>query len=102
MKEQDIVQVKISLLKNAAIFFFDAVFIVNETNRYRLIVAHRSEKLCDTEFLTLRGDRIAFEKLFRHRKAAQIKPEWTPFFAPETNWLKEKLNYLNPIVPKIP
>jgi hypothetical protein len=92
MNDKNIDPVKISLLKNATIFFYDAVFIIEETNRYRLIISHRGERVCDTQFLTLRGARISFEKLSKKRKAVKIKPEWTPFYQPEAKWLEYKLN----------
>jgi len=82
---------KICVLINSAFYFINWVFIVRNNVSYRLIVNHSGKLLMEKDYRTLRGAKIAFSKLFRHRNwGKNVKAEWSPFFEAESRWLKEK------------
>jgi hypothetical protein len=84
--------VEISFLVNSAIYFYDSVFIVVETNGYRLIINHRNSIIYDCRYSTIKGARIAFAKMTKRNKVMKIKPDWSFFYPPEAKWLEHKLN----------
>lgn len=90
MGQQD--ETVVTTLVNAAYYFLESVIIVVTDDTYRLIVCHHSQVLADESYDTLRGAKIAFSKLFQPRVNIEIKPEWSPMYPPEKEWLQEKLN----------
>lgn len=82
----------VTTLVNAAYYFLESVIIVVTDDTYRLIVCHHDQVLADESYDTLRGAKIAFSKLFQPRVNIEIKPEWSPMYPPEKEWLDEKLN----------
>jgi hypothetical protein len=85
--------VAISRLVNSTYYFIECVFIMHLNTGYRLVVIHNGYLLKDSTYDTLKGSRIAFSKEFGH-KAWQndVTPVWTPFYNPDTAWLKEKVD----------
>lgn len=82
---------KISILSNAVYFFFHRVFIISDSNTYRLIAIHNDELLADESYKTAKGAKIAFLKLYWYRAWKEgVKPQWTDFYTPDTEWLKER------------
>lgn len=82
---------KICVLINSAFYFINWVFIVKRNVSYRLIVNHNGKLLMDKDYRTLRGAKIAFSKLFKHRNwEKNVKAEWSRLFEPESQWLKKK------------
>ena len=85
--------VKICMLTNSAYYFISDVIIVNKDEKglYRLVAEHVGKKLIDKPFSTLRGAKIAFSKLFKHRGWKQdIHAQWSEFYEPEVSWLKSR------------
>jgi hypothetical protein len=84
---------KICVLTNSAFYFINWVFIVRRNVSYRLVVNHNGNLLMDKDYRTLRGAKIAFSKLFKHRNwEKNVKAEWSRFFEPESQWLKKNNN----------
>lgn len=85
---------KISILINAIFYFIERVFIVKnpEQDGCRLVVMQNHRVLIYEDYETVRGARIAFTRMFK-RKAWKkgVKPDWSHFFDPDVEWLKEKL-----------
>jgi hypothetical protein len=82
---------KICALINSAFYFINWVFIVRGDMSYRLIVNHNGKLLMDKDYRTLRGAKIAFSRLFKHRNwGKNVKAKWSRFFEPEDQWLKAK------------
>ncbi len=81
----------VTTLVNAAYYFLESVLVVLEGDNYRLIVCHHEQVLADEAYDTLRGAKIAFSKLFQPRVSIEVKPEWSPLYPPEKQWLQGKL-----------
>jgi hypothetical protein len=88
-------EITISMLINSIYYFIECVFILRTQNKYRLVVLHHSRVLLDKYYQTVRGCRIAFEKLFKNKAWDEtIKPEWSHFYDPDKEWLQEKCRSL--------
>jgi hypothetical protein len=84
-------QRKICALINSVYYFIDYVYIVRINGLYRLVADHDGKRLMDKDYRTLRGAKIAFSKFFKHRNwEKNVKAEWSRFYEPEFQWLKEK------------
>lgn len=84
---------KISALINSACYFISDVYIVDRGDRqhYRLCAAHKGKILIEKNFDTLRGAKIAFSRLFKHRCGTRdIKAHWSHFYSPDLKWLKNR------------
>ena len=87
-----------SVLFNANLYFLHYVVIVITGEKYRLLVILDNRVLWDKEYKTVKGARIAFNKLFKERAWHAVKKSlWSPFFPPDNDWLQEKLNLANSV-----
>ncbi len=85
-------RVYISVLKNSALYFIDSVLLIAVKGKYRLVVIHDKTVLWNKVYHTIRGARIAYQKVFKKKSFQErIKADWCPFYPPEPDWLKEKL-----------
>ena len=82
----------LTVLGNSIYYFFHHVLILEEKKRFRLVVIHDNRILFDNHYKTIRGARIAFEKLFNEKKIPHGKAWWTSFYPPEPGWLELMLN----------
>ncbi len=88
-------RVKISFLINAVYWFTEYVFIVEEEKGYRLIAIHRGRLLVNRTYKKARSARIAFTRFFYNKIWQKgIKPVWSPFYAPGSEWLERKFENL--------
>ena len=84
-------EVLVITLTNPIYYFIESVFILIGKDFYRLVALKHGRVLCDREYKTLRGCKIAFVKLFKNRTwKEKIKPSWTIDYTPEQQWLKKK------------
>ncbi len=92
MKQEQTLE--ISILINAIFYFIERVFIIKNPEREgcRLVVMQNRRVKVYEDYETVRGARIAFNRMFK-RKAwkSGIKPDWSHFFDPDEQWLDEKL-----------
>jgi hypothetical protein len=92
--------VLISVLMNSVYYFLEHAFIIAEKNqdRYRLLVFHNKEVLTDQTYKTLRAARVAFFRFFRYKAYDYkfSKPEWTPLYHPEQEWLDAQYKICDP------
>ena len=85
----------ISMLINSVYYFIQDVFILQEKNKYRLVALHDNKVLYNQYYTTLRGCKIAFQKLFKEKAwSEEIKAEWSHFYYPDRKWLIKKCQYL--------
>jgi hypothetical protein len=62
------------------------------SGKYRLVVLHNNKLLYDRFYNSIRGAKIAFQKLFKSKAWFEdVKAIWTIFYPPEKPWLVEKL-----------
>jgi len=81
---------EICILINSVFYLVDSVFIIRKKGYYCLVVRHKGKLLMDKTFKTLRGAKIAFSKLFKHRNWREnVKAEWSLLFEPDIHWLEE-------------
>jgi hypothetical protein len=93
LKTEDIPM--ISMLINSVYYFIECVFILQSKDKFRLVALHQSRVLCDKYYNTVRGCRIAFDKLFKNKAwNEEIKAEWSHFYDPDKQWLEKKCSYL--------
>lgn len=84
----------ISFLINSVFYFLSSAFIISENSQYRLIVIHNGKILYDNIYSSLRGTRIAFQKLFAGNTwREEVKCVWSHFYDPDVKWLEAKLKY---------
>jgi hypothetical protein len=83
----------ITSLLNAIYYFIEIVYILKlETGHYRLVAIHHGHVLTDLEYGTIRGAKIAFSKLYRHKPWQKgVRAEWTPFYKPEKKWIDRNI-----------
>jgi hypothetical protein len=85
----------ISMLINSVYYFIQCVFILQAKNKFRLVALHDNKVLYDQYYTTVKGCRIAFDKLFKDKAwLEEIKAEWSHFYDPDQKWLAEKSQYL--------
>lgn len=83
---------KICSLLNSIFYFVNKVYIIENERTFHLIITHKGRIVSSTPYGTLRGAKIAFSKLFKHRGwKKNIKAEWSGFYEPDYNWVKKKL-----------
>ena len=90
-------QNRIYLLQNSGYFFLDFAFILVEKYAFRLIIFDGGENyLVDTRYKTARGAKSVFFKRFKYKYCQEDpKAEWSPPYAPDEEWLRGKLNFIN-------
>jgi len=85
----------ISRLINSMYYFIECVFILQEKNKYRLVALQHNRVLMDKYYPTIRGCKIAFDKLYKDKaRAEDVKANWTGFYDPDKDWLEEKQSCL--------
>jgi hypothetical protein len=85
----------ISRLINSVYFFIDCVYILKSKDKYRLVALHHRRVLCDKDYSTLRGCRIAFDKIFKDKAwRSKVKADWSHFYDPDKRWLEKKHRHL--------
>lgn len=90
--------VKVSLLINSIYYFIESVFITSVKDGYRLVVMHQGRLLTDRTYKTVKGARIAFLKLYGYKAWREgTKAEWSVFYPPESQWLNEKFQGIDPL-----
>jgi hypothetical protein len=83
----------ITRMTNSALAFLSCVFILKESEGYRLILIQDRVKLFDSRYKTLRGARLACTILTRKRMyKSGIKPDWSFFYPVDEKWLHDNLN----------
>jgi hypothetical protein len=83
--------IEMSILHNSVYYFLEHVFILCQGDSYRLMVLHHNRLLLDRNYRSLRGARIAFQKLFRHKAWKEdVKSIWSHCYPPDDDWLEEK------------
>jgi hypothetical protein len=81
----------ISRLLNSVLYFIECVFIMKWNNKYRLVALQHRKVLFDKCYLTSRGCRIAFQKLFHYKSwDKEAKADWSHFYDPEKPWWGKK------------
>ncbi|NIM18065.1 MAG: hypothetical protein GTO45_39320 [Candidatus Aminicenantes bacterium] len=85
-------RVYISVLKNSALYFIDSVLLIAVKGKYQLVVIHDATVLWNKVYTTIRGARIAYQKVFKKKSFQErIKADWSYFYPPEPDWLNERL-----------
>ncbi len=86
---------KISLLVNSVYFLKKNVFVIAESNYFRLVVINlKVEKVEDTTFPSLEQAQEYFERnntMMESAAASDEIPEWTPLYRPGKKWLNKRL-----------
>jgi hypothetical protein len=78
------------LLINPAYYFLECVYILFKKGYYRLIVLHNGRVLTYRNYRTLRGAKIAFQKIYKHKAWKEgVKANWTHPY-PGNNDLEEE------------
>jgi hypothetical protein len=79
------------LLINPAYYFLECVYILYKKGYYRLIVLHNSRVLTYRNYRTLRGAKIAFQKIYKNKAWKEgVKANWIPSYADNYHRVKEK------------
>ena len=79
------------LLINPAYYFLECVYILFKKGYYRLIVLHNSRVLTYRNYRTLRGAKIAFQKMYKDKAWKEgVKANWTPPYPGNCDLEKEK------------
>ena len=85
----------ISRLINSVYYFIDCVYILKSENKYRLVALQHRKVLLDKYYPTLKGCRIAFQKLFKDKSwKEEVKADWSHFYDPDKRWLEENYSCL--------
>lgn len=71
---------KVSVLTNSIHYFLGSVFILRESDSYRLVVLHNGRLLVDESYKTAKSCKIAFSRFYGSRLWKMgAKPCWSPF-----------------------
>jgi len=90
-------QTKMSRLINSIYYFIEYVFIMAENESYRLVAIHQGKLLTNETYKTAKGAKIAFLKFWNYRAWQEgVRPKWSPFYPPDSKWLKEKKEIIRP------
>ena len=82
---------RLLLLINPAYYFLECVYILYKKGCYRLIVLHNSRVLTYRNYRTLRGAKIAFQKIYKNKAWKEgVKANWTSSSADNCNLVKAK------------
>ena len=83
----------ISVLKNSYKYFIEHALIISDGDYYRLLVIHEWVVLTDQCYKSLKGAKIAFLRLYKHRCwKAGVQPEWSDFYDPGVEYLNQRTN----------
>jgi len=67
------------LLINSALYFLECVYILYKKDCFQLVVLHRGRVLTDKNYKTLRGAKIAFQKMYKSKAWREgVKANWIP------------------------
>jgi hypothetical protein len=92
--------VNISRLQNSIYYFIELVYISKYNDDYRLIAIHHGHILCDRLYPGLRGAKIAFVKLFKHKLwDSRAKPAWSHLYTPDSDWYRKTMPVAPPLIP---
>jgi hypothetical protein len=81
----------ICVLVNSVFYFLSHVVIIEMSGKYRLVVLLNNKLLYERFYNSIRGAKIAFQKLFKSKAwFKDVKAIWTFFYPPEKPWLVEK------------
>ena len=79
------------LLINPAYYFLECVYILHKKDYYRLVVLHNSRVLTYRNYRTLRGAKIAFQKIYKNKAWKEgVKASWIPPYVGNYDLVKEK------------
>jgi hypothetical protein len=79
------------LLINPAYYFLECVYILYQKGYYRLVVLHNNRVLTYRNYRTLRGAKIAFQKIYKDKAWKEgVKASWTPPYVDNYGLVKEK------------
>lgn len=79
------------LLINPAYYFLECVYILYKKGHYRLVVLHNSRVLTYRNYRTLRGAKIAFQKIYKNKAWKEgVKASWDPPNPGNYGLVKEK------------
>jgi hypothetical protein len=83
----------ISRMINSVFYFLKFVFILKESNHYRLVAIEDRNKIIDLNYKTLKGAKIACIKRLRNRfNNDKMKPVWSFLYPADEKWIEDKLN----------
>lgn len=90
------IEVKISILISSIYYFLDFVFIISEGGCFRLVVMHNKQLITYRTYKSVKAAKIAFSRLFAAKAWKEgIKPNWSVFYHPAVEWLKERREIIN-------
>ena len=79
------------LLVNPAYYFLECVYILFKKSYYQLIVLHNGRVLTCKNYRSLRGAKIAFQKIYKEKAWKEgVKANWTHPFPGNDDLEKEK------------
>jgi hypothetical protein len=82
---------RLLILINPAYYFLECVYILYKKGYYRLVVLHNSRVLTYRNYRTLRGAKIAFQKIYKNKAWKEgVKANWIPPYPDNCDLLKEK------------
>jgi hypothetical protein len=82
---------RLLILINPAYYFLECVYILYKKGYYRLVVLHNSRVLTYRNYRTLRGAKIAFQKIYKNKSWKEgVKANWIPPYPDNCDLLKEK------------
>lgn len=82
---------RLFILINPAYYFLECVYILYKKGYYRLVVLHNSRVLTDRNYRTLRGAKIAFQKIYKNKAWKEgVKANWILSYPDNYDLLKEK------------
>ena len=87
---------EISMLINSVYYLLETVFILNspEIDGYILFVIGLDGKIItDNIYKSAAAARKAFVNIYSHKARIDgVKPHWSPWYSPDSDWLDEKLS----------
>ncbi len=86
-------KILMSTLLNSGWYFLHPVYIFNIKGSYNLLVLHNGKLRTLDKYLSGKGAKIAFIKLWHYKSIRDnISPQWSHFYKPDSDWLEEKLS----------
>lgn len=87
--------IRVSMLCNPIPFFIECAYIIEENNRYKLIVTRHSYLILKKVMPSLDEACRLFRDCFvKHLPNKNNKARWSDFFYPPKNWLRKRLRIL--------
>jgi hypothetical protein len=82
---------RLLLLINPAYYFLECVYILYKKGFYRLVVLHNSRVLTYRNYRTLKGAKIAFQKIYKNKAWKEgVRASWIPTGPGNYGLVKEK------------